>query len=165
MWNGACGHQVAIQFTKVYQQFGHVGDHVASRGLFQHASFAGDWQAVQSTSGGVLCILGDRTFVLISWLHKKQTAVSHSGTKAEVISWVHDYDWMVCQLKLSGRALSLSSHQVTKRKEAPRTVIHSLSKLIPLSWCHPTSTFPTTVFNLLIVFEDDEAVIEMIIKG
>ena len=39
-----------------------------------------------STSGGVLCIFGSRTFVPVSWMCKKQTAVSHSSKEAEVIS-------------------------------------------------------------------------------
>ena len=34
----------------------------------------------------VLCIFGSQTFVPTSWLCKKQTSVSHSSTKAELIS-------------------------------------------------------------------------------
>ena len=33
-----------------------------------------------------VCIVGDSTFVPISWMCKKQTAASHSGAQAEVIS-------------------------------------------------------------------------------
>ena len=40
----------------------------------------------KSTSGGVLCIFGSRTFVLVSWMCKKQTAVSHSSAESEIIS-------------------------------------------------------------------------------
>ena len=36
--------------------------------------------------GGVLCTFGSRTFVPISWMCKKQTAVSHSSTEPEIIS-------------------------------------------------------------------------------
>ena len=33
-----------------------------------------------------MCILGSHTFVPISWMCKKQTAVSHSSTESEIIS-------------------------------------------------------------------------------
>ena len=37
-------------------------------------------------SGGTLCIFGSHTFVPISWMCKKQTAVLHSSTESEIIS-------------------------------------------------------------------------------
>ena len=40
----------------------------------------------KSTCGGTLCVFGSRTFVPISWMCKKQTAVSHSSTESEIIS-------------------------------------------------------------------------------
>ena len=55
-------------------------------GLFQDSDFAGDLQDSKSTSGGTLCIFGNHTFVPISWMCKKQTAVSHSSTESESIS-------------------------------------------------------------------------------
>ena len=55
-------------------------------GLFQDSDFAGDLEDSKSTSGGVLCIFGRRTFVLISRMCKKLTSVSHGSTEAEVIS-------------------------------------------------------------------------------
>ena len=55
-------------------------------GLFQDSDFAGDLEDSKSTSGGVLCIFGSRTFVPISWMCKKQTSVSHSSTESEIIS-------------------------------------------------------------------------------
>ena len=36
--------------------------------------------------GGTLCVFGSHTFVPISWMCKKQTAVSHSSTESEIIS-------------------------------------------------------------------------------
>ena len=41
--------------------------------LFQDSDLAGDFEDSKSTSGGVLCIFGSRTFVSISWMCKKQT--------------------------------------------------------------------------------------------
>ena len=40
----------------------------------------------KSTSGGTLFIFGSHTFVPISWMCKKQTAVSNSSTESEIIS-------------------------------------------------------------------------------
>ena len=56
-------------------------------GLFQDSDFAGDLEDSKSTSGGTLCIFGSHTFVPISWMCKKQTAVSHSSTESEIISF------------------------------------------------------------------------------
>ena len=53
---------------------------------FQDSDFAGDLEDSKSTSGGVLCISGSRTFVPISWMCKKQTSVSHSSTECQIIS-------------------------------------------------------------------------------
>ena len=55
-------------------------------GLFQDSDFAGDLEDSKSTSGGTLCVFGSHTFVHISWMCKKQTAVSHSSTESEIIS-------------------------------------------------------------------------------
>ena len=45
-----------------------------------------DLEDSKSTSGGTLCIFGSHTFAPISWMCKKQTAVSHSSTESEIIS-------------------------------------------------------------------------------
>ena len=60
--------------TCEYRQYCHVGD------------FAGDLEDSKSTSGRTLCIFGSHTFVPISWMCKKQTAVSHSSPESEIIS-------------------------------------------------------------------------------
>ena len=54
--------------------------------FFRDPDFAGDPEDSISTSGGVLCIFGSRTYVSISWMCKKQTSVSHSSTESEIIS-------------------------------------------------------------------------------
>ena len=33
-----------------------------------------------------MCLVGPRTFVILSWMCKKQTAISHSSVEAQVIS-------------------------------------------------------------------------------
>ena len=55
-------------------------------GLFQDSDFAGDLEDSKSTSGGTLFVFGIHTFVPISWMCKKQTAVAHSSTESETIS-------------------------------------------------------------------------------
>ena len=55
-------------------------------GLFQDSDFPEDLEDSKSTSGGLLCFCGSQTFVPINWMCKKQTSVSHSSTKAELIS-------------------------------------------------------------------------------
>ena len=54
--------------------------------LFYDASGAGDLKDSKLTSGGILTLVGPNTFVPISWLCKKQGAVSHSTAEVEVIS-------------------------------------------------------------------------------
>ena len=50
------------------------------------SDFVGDLEDAKSTIGGTLCVFGSRTFVPISWMCKKQTAISHSSTESEIIS-------------------------------------------------------------------------------
>ena len=54
--------------------------------MFCDASFAADLADSKSTTGGLLCVYGPSTFVPITWICKKQGAVSHSSTEAEVIA-------------------------------------------------------------------------------
>ena len=55
-------------------------------GYFKILTLLGTLKIQNPTSGGVLCIFGSRTFVPLSWMCKKQTAVSHSSTESEIIS-------------------------------------------------------------------------------
>ena len=92
-WTKACDKRLNrlisyIHHTCEYKQYCHVGNTAKQcrLGLFQDSDFAGDLEGSKSTSGGVLCIFGSRTFVLISWMCKRQTSVSHSSTEPEIIS-------------------------------------------------------------------------------
>ena len=92
-WTQACDSRLArlisyIHHTNVFRQYGHVGttaEH-CRLGLFQDSDFAGDLEDSNWTSGWILCIVGSRTFVPISWMRNKQTSVSHSSTESEVFS-------------------------------------------------------------------------------
>ena len=70
-----------------YKQYCYVGNTAKQcrLGLFQDSDFAGDLEDSTSTSGGTLSVFGSHTFVPISWMCKKQTAVSHSSTESEII--------------------------------------------------------------------------------
>ena len=54
-------------------------------GLYCDADFAGDKKDCKSTSGVFLALLGPHTFFPLSAVSKKQTAVSHSSTEAEIV--------------------------------------------------------------------------------
>ena len=94
-WTKACDKRLNrlishIHHTCEYKQYCHVGNTVKQcrLGLFQDSDFAGDLEDFKSTSGGTLCIFGSHSFVPISWMCKKQIAVSHYSTKSEIISLV-----------------------------------------------------------------------------
>jgi hypothetical protein len=92
-WSTACDKRLHrlisyIHHTTHWTQVCYVGDHPWDcwLALFVDANFAGDLIDSKSTSGSYLCLVGPRTFVPISWMCKKQGAVSHSSSEAEVIA-------------------------------------------------------------------------------
>ena len=143
-------------------------------GLFQDSDFAGDLEDSKSTSGGTLCIFGSHTFVPISLMCKKQTAVSHSSTESEIIS-------LDAALRLDGLpALELwdlivsvlgNVSQISDRTGQPdnddKKHHKSQGKINVLNNIdYVTSNVQSSHQEaLLYVFEDNEAVIKMIMKG
>ena len=92
-WTKACDRRVHrlisyLHWTSAYHQKCWVGDDPQDcvLALFVDASFAGYLGDSISSTGAMMCLVGPNTFVPIQWLCKKQTAVSHSSTEAEVIS-------------------------------------------------------------------------------
>ena len=68
-------------------QYCHVGDQISDCKLDvlpRRILWVSISRIQKTTSGGVLCIFGDRTFVPISWTCKKQTAVSHGSAEADI---------------------------------------------------------------------------------
>ena len=143
-------------------------------GLFQDSDFAGDLEDSKSTSGGTLCIFGSHTFVPISWMCKKQTSVSHSSTESEIISLdtglrldglpaVELWDLIVSVL---GNVRRVSDNpgrpviDVDKRQMSQSRI--DVIKDIDLV---PSNVQSAHHEALLYVFEDNEAVIKMIMKG
>ena len=152
-------------------------------GLFQDSDFAGDLEDSKSTSRGVLCIFGSHTFVPIKWMCKKPTSVSHSPAEAEMI-------YLDAGLRMDGiPALTLWDLMIedfipyrTKTEGPMRELLGNPSAIVQSNMHNPipikhTSVIPTNIDNipsntknsgpsaLSYVFEDNEAVIEMIIKG
>ena len=137
-------------------------------GLFQDSDFAGDLEDSKSTSGGTLCIFGSHTFVPIIWMCKKQTSVSHSSTESEIIS-------LDTGLRLDGLpALELwdlvvsvrgNMTQTTERPERPDIIDKSQRSQGNNIECVPSNVQSSHQEDLLYVFEDNEAVIKMIIKS
>ena len=180
-WTKACDKRLNrlisyIHHTCEYKQYCHVGNTAKQcrLGLFQDSDFAGDLEDSKSTSGGTLCIFGSHTFVPISWMCKKQTAVSHSSTESEIIS-------LDTGLRLDGLpALELwdlivsvfgSVSQVSDRSGQPDNDVHKHHKSQKrINVMENIDSVPSNVQSsrqeaLLYVFEDNEAVIKMIIKG
>ena len=172
-WTKACDKRLNrltsyIHQTCEYKQYCHVG-------LFQDSDFAGDLEDSKSTSGGtLLCVLGSHTFVPISWMCQKQTAVSHTSTESEIIS-------LDTGLRLDGLlALELwdlivsvlgNVSRVSDRSGQPDNDVHKRHKSQKkIDVMEDIDSVPSNVQSarqeaLLYVFEDNEAVIKMIIKG
>ena len=146
----------------------------ADLGLFQDSDFAGDLQDSESTSGGTLCFFGSHTCVPIIWMCKKQTSVSHSSTESEIIS-------LDAGLRLDGiPALDFWDlivtvfHGNTHQNDQERRDAYKFPtrKKIHGKIDDPDNVdFISSNVNssrreaLLYIFEDNEAVIKMIIKG
>ena len=171
-----------IHHTCGYKRYCHVGKQCRLR-LFQDSDFAGDLEDSKSTSGGTLCIFGRHTFVPISWMCKKETSVSHSSAESEISS-------LDTGLRLDGLpALELwdlivavlhgNTYQSNQERGDPCTNLvrakpHKLptrkkshGKIDDLNNVDFISSNVNSSRKeaLLYIFEDNEAVIKMIIKG
>ena len=111
---------------------------------------------------------GSHTFVPISWMCKKQTSVSHSSTEAEIIS-------LDAGLRLDGiPALDLWDLIVLVLGNTTHNHDRTGKPVVGRDTSHEPSQQSRGMFNvlnnvahqeaLLYVFEDNEAVIKMIIR-
>ena len=179
-WTKACDKRLNRLISKIhhtceYKQYCHVGNTAKQcrLGLFQDSDFPGDLEDSKSTSGGTLCVSGSHTFVPISWMCEKQAAVSHSSTESEIIS-------LDAGLRLDGLpALELwdlivsvfgSMTQTTERTGRPVVTERGQKSQGKINVLNNIDYVPSNVQSshqeaLLYVFEDNEAVIKMIIKG
>ena len=164
-----------IDHTCEYRQYCYVHNTAkqCKLGLFSDSDFAGDLEDSKSTSGGTLCIFGSHTIVPISWMCKKQTAVSHSSTESEIISLdaglrldgllaLELWDLIVSvfgsMTQTTERTVRLV---VTERSQKSQGKINVLNNID----CVPSNVRSARQEASLYVFEDNEAVIKMIIKG
>ena len=180
-WTKACDTRLNrlisyIHHTCEYRQYCHLGNTAKQcrLGLFQDSDFAGDLEDSKSTSGGTLCIFGSHTFVPISWMCKKQTSDSNSSTESEITLWILDWDQMDCLLWNYGILLFLFLEACLKFqiRQPVNVDVQRINNLKGRTmWWRILILFPQTFsprvkkLYLLSVFEDNEAVIKMIIKG
>ena len=184
-WTKACDKRLNrlisyIHHTCEYRQYCYVGNTAKQcrLGLFQDSDFAGDLEDSKSTSGGTLCVFGSHTLVPISWMCKKQTLVSHSSTESEIIS-------SDAGLRLDGiPALDLWDLIVLVIGNTTQNHDRTVQPVVGRNTSHAPSQQSRGMFNvlnnvdrvpsnvqfshqeaLLYVFEDNEAVIKMNIKG
>ena len=127
-----------------------------------------------------MCVVGSHTFVPVSWMCKKQTSVSHSSTESEIISLDAGvrldgdlWDLIVSVLGkttqnhdrtrrpvVSTSEICSPPHTIHKRKQS-RRVINDLDNVHFI----PSNVQSSHQEALLYVFQDNEAVIKMIIKS
>ena len=173
-WTKACDKRLNRLISKIhhmceYKQYCDVGNTAKQcrLGLFQDSDFAGDLEDSKSISGGTLCVFGSHTFVPISWMCKKQTAVSHSSTESEIISLdtglrLHGlpalelWDLIVSVFGNVSRVSDGSGQPDGSQKKID--VMKDIDAV-------PSNVQSARQEALLYVFEDNEAVIKMIIKG
>ena len=194
-WTKACDRRLHrlvsyIHWTKHWVQTCWVGDPPEDciLALYADASFAGYLDDSKSSTGSVLCLLGPNTFVPITWICKKQSAVSHSSTEAEVIALdaavrLDGVPWLlfweeVVQVFGKGKE-PVSRPNKDKRCRVPSNEnIYDASlnqnKKKDISNIHqtlintdhvPPSLPPSQGKARLLILEDNEAVVKMIYKG
>jgi hypothetical protein len=145
----------------------HLGDELKDCKLymFVDASFAGDLTDSKSTSGMILCLCGPNTFCPLSWICKKQGAVSHSSTESEIISM--DAGMRMEALPALGLwdlALEvfhpLPASTRPKREQNPnRTRVTDAEVLSQID--HVPTNVTTSGRGRLVILEDNDAVIKM----
>ena len=150
-------------------------------GLLQDSDFAGDLEDSNSTSGGVLCIFGSRTFVSISWMCKKLSSVSHSSTESEVISldaglrmdglaaldlWdlVIEVLGTIQRIPKPTQACTREAGVKTQTTPKIQQVLNRNRDLSNIDQV-PSNAHLSEIEPICTVFEDNEAVIKMIIEG
>ena len=164
-----------IHHTNEYKQYCHVGNTAKQcrLGLFQDSDFAGGLEGSGSSSGGTLCFRQSH-ICPISWMCKKQTAVFHSSTASEIISLdtglrldglpaVELWDLIVSVF----RHISHISDRTGKPENGEDKHHKSHNKIDAMKDIDavPSDVQSARQEALLYVFEDNEAVIEMIMKG
>ena len=180
-WTKACDKRLNrlisyIHHTSECKQYCHVGNTAKQcrLGLFQDSDFAGDLEDSKSTSGGTFSVFGSHTFVPISWMCKKQTSVSHSSTESEIISLdtglrldgllaLELWDLIVSVFGNCSHASDRTGKLVNGEDKHHKS--HNKIDVMQDIDSVPSNVQSANREALLYVFEDNEAVIKMIMKG
>ena len=140
---------------------------------FVDASFAGDLRDSKSTSGSYLVLIGPNTCVPIGWFCKKQGAVSHSSTEAEIISLdaglrmegipaLALWEVIVDVLGAPSKTRKLVSGRPDDLKVKPKSESQKFVESIDYVPCNIP---PSSGNGRLCLLEDNDAVIKMTVKG
>ena len=186
-WTKACDKRLNRLISKIHQtcenkQYCHVGNTAKQcrLGLFQDSDFAGDHEDSKSTSGGTLCVVGSQ-YICSNKLDVQETNFSFAKfnrtrnhlfarLRLDGIPALDLWDLIVAVLGnttqnriergdtlLNKREACSPPHTIHKRKQSHR-VIDDVDFL-------PSNVQSSHQEALLYVFEDNEAVIKMIMKG
>ena len=141
----------------------HVGDYAKDISLcyFSDANFAGDRLDSKSTTGGFIALVGSHTFVPLTWLCKKQSAVSHSSAESEFIALEAGLR-MLCMPMLLLWDTVISMFHGTKKEQVNARVLQE-----PYPWAEnvdwvPPTVPPITGLTKIVVCEDNDAVLKML---
>jgi len=141
--------------------------------LFVDASFAGEIEDSKSTTGAILVLIGPNTFVPLFWLCKKQGAVSHSSSEAEVIALeaalrtegIPALNLWEEILEMFSKDKNVGSDSKPDLKAAPKDEDQIIQDILA-SVDYVPKTIPRSSGKAKILcLEDNEAVIKMTIKG
>ena len=180
-WTKACDIRSSrlisyIHHTCNHKLYCHVGSTAKQcrLGLVQDSDFARDLEDSKSTSGGTLCTFGSHMFVPISWMCKKQTSVSHSLTESEIISLdagsrldgIPALDsWDLIVAVLHGNTYQTDQERGDPHKSPTRNKIHGKIDDLDNVDFVSSNVHSSRKEAFLFIFEDNEAVIKMILKG
>ena len=156
-----------LHHTQHYVQQCVAGDYITDCLLVMYvdAGYAGDLGDSKSTGGAIIYLLGPNTCVPLAWVCKKQGAVSHSSTEAEIIS-------LEMAIRMVGYPLlqlwdEILAVMTKAKRRTPDPELRRLNSLeaISNSIDHVPTTCPEPGNGKLVVLEDNDAVIKMLMKG
>ena len=131
---------------------------------FQDSDFAGHTEDSQSTSGRILCIFGSRTLVSMSLMCKKQTSLRMDGLPALDL-------WdVVIELFRSSKSTETPTHQAAgncsrNHKSKPKQKGNrDVDQFLNVDYV-TTNANSSQGESQLYIFQENEAVNKMIIKG
>ena len=137
--------------------------------LYSDADFAGDTQTAKSTSGCYLAIVGPNTFAPITASCKKQTCVSHSSTESEIVAAEQAIRTEGLQALAFWELVTELLGTQPQRAETPTAKPSALELNAYSVDFNPGKYFAytqkTTHTTVLVIAEDNEAVIKIIKKA